>query len=144
MQFRLLYEGPIGPRQRINAEDIHRIRMALHPKLKALWQYKPLSDFAHQLRETTRPEEVAIYVPTNHVCMDYEPFRVSYTAGQPYVAATLSMYPPPGESNMGNFIAWDGKTGTIVWSVPTQMSVWGGAPATSGGVVSYRKSRGDV
>jgi len=33
------------------------------------------------------------YVPTNHVCMDYEPFRVSYTAGQPYVGATLSMYP---------------------------------------------------
>jgi hypothetical protein len=28
--------------------------------------------------------------------MDYEPFRVSYTAGQPYVGATLSMYPPNG------------------------------------------------
>ncbi len=36
------------------------------------------------------------YVPTNHVCMDYEPFKVSYTAGQPYVGATLSMYPPQG------------------------------------------------
>ena len=30
------------------------------------------------------------YVPTNHVCMDYEPFKVSYTAGQPYVGATLA------------------------------------------------------
>ena len=47
------------------------------------------------------------YVPTNHVCMDYEPFKVEYTAGQPYVGATLSMYPPKGESHMGNFIAWD-------------------------------------
>jgi len=77
------------------------------------------------------------YVPTNHVCMDYEPFRVSYTAGQPYVGATLSMYPPQGETNMGNFIAWDAKAGKIVWSVPEQFSVWSGALATAGGVVFY-------
>jgi PQQ-dependent dehydrogenase (methanol/ethanol family) len=77
------------------------------------------------------------YVPTNHVCMDYEPFRVSYTAGQPYVGATLSMYPPPGQTNMGNFIAWDAKTGKIVWSDPEQFSVWSGALATKGGVVFY-------
>src|SRR6201993_918919 len=83
------------------------------------------------------PDTGLFYVPTNHVCMDYEPFRVSYTAGQPYVGATLSMYPPPGESNMGNFIAWDGKTGKIVWSVPEQFSVWSGALATAGGVVFY-------
>ena len=53
------------------------------------------------------PDTGLFYVPTNHVCMDYEPFRVSYTAGQPYVGATLSMYPAPGGNNMGNFIAWD-------------------------------------
>src|ERR1700732_3477730 len=40
------------------------------------------------------PDTKLFYVPTNHVCMDYEPFKVSYTAGQPYVGATLSMYPP--------------------------------------------------
>jgi len=83
------------------------------------------------------PETQLFYVPTNHVCMDYEPFKVSYTAGQPYVGATLSMYPPAGESNMGNFIAWDGKTGKIVWSDPEQFSVWSGALATAGGVVFY-------
>jgi lanthanide-dependent methanol dehydrogenase len=83
------------------------------------------------------PETQLFYVPTNHVCMDYEPFKVSYTAGQPYVGATLSMYPPPGESHMGNFIAWDGKTGKIVWSVKEQFSVWSGALATAGGVVFY-------
>jgi lanthanide-dependent methanol dehydrogenase len=83
------------------------------------------------------PETQLFYVPTNHVCMDYEPTRVSYTAGQPYVGATLSMYPPPGQSNMGNFIAWDGKTGKIVWSDPELFSVWSGALATSGGVVFY-------
>jgi PQQ-dependent dehydrogenase (methanol/ethanol family) len=83
------------------------------------------------------PKTGLFYVPTNHVCMDYEPFRVSYTAGQPYVGATLSMYPPPGQTNMGNFIAWDGKSGKIVWSIPEQFSVWSGALATAGDVVFY-------
>src|SRR5438045_3091152 len=61
------------------------------------------------------------YVPTNHVCMDHEPFKVSYTAGQPYVGATLSMFPGPDEpKRMGNFIAWDGAAAKIVWSKPQQ------------------------
>jgi lanthanide-dependent methanol dehydrogenase len=83
------------------------------------------------------PDTGLFYVPTNHVCMDYEPFKVSYTAGQPYVGATLSMYPPPGQTNMGNFIAWDAKTGKIVWSDPELFSVWSGALATAGNVVFY-------
>ena len=77
------------------------------------------------------------YVPTNHVCMDYEPFRVSYTAGQPYVGATLKMYPAPGGDHMGNFIAWDAGTGEIKWSNEEKFSVWSGALATAGGVVFY-------
>jgi PQQ-dependent dehydrogenase (methanol/ethanol family) len=83
------------------------------------------------------PDTQLFYVPTNHVCMDYEPFKVSYTAGQPYVGATLSMFPPKGETNMGNFIAWDGKTGKIVWSNKEQFSVWSGALSTAGGLVFY-------
>lgn len=83
------------------------------------------------------PDTKLFYVPTNHVCMDYEPFKVNYTAGQPYVGATLSMYPPPGETHMGNFIAWDNTTGKIVWSNKEQFSVWSGALATAGGVVFY-------
>ena len=83
------------------------------------------------------PQTGLFYVPTNHVCMDYEPFRVSYTAGQPYVGATLAMYPPKGDTNMGNFIAWDATKGKIVWSDPEQFSAWGGALATAGDVVFY-------
>jgi lanthanide-dependent methanol dehydrogenase len=83
------------------------------------------------------PDTRLFYVPTNHVCMDYEPFRVNYTAGQPYVGAALSMYPPAGNSNMGNVIAWDGVNGKIVWSDPEQFSVWSGALVTAGGVVFY-------
>jgi lanthanide-dependent methanol dehydrogenase len=83
------------------------------------------------------PKTKLFYVPTNHVCMDYEPFQVEYVAGQPYVGATLSMYPPPGEKNMGNFIAWDASNGKIVWSKPEKFSVWSGALTTAGDVVFY-------
>jgi glucose dehydrogenase len=69
--------------------------------------------------------------------MDYEPYKIAYTAGQPYVGATLSMYPPKGEENLGNFIAWDAGTGKIKWSLPEPFSVWSGALATAGNVVFY-------
>ncbi|MEW5962083.1 MAG: methanol/ethanol family PQQ-dependent dehydrogenase [Pseudomonadota bacterium] len=87
---------------------------------------------------TFSPKTGLFYVPTNHVCMDYEPFKVSYTAGQPYVGATLSMYPAPNShGGMGNFIAWDAGKGKIVWSKPEQFSVWSGALSTAGDVVFY-------
>jgi glucose dehydrogenase len=69
--------------------------------------------------------------------MDYEPFKIEYTAGQPYVGATLAMYPAPGGTNMGNFVAWDATTGKIVQSHPEKFSVWSGALATAGGIVCY-------
>jgi lanthanide-dependent methanol dehydrogenase len=84
------------------------------------------------------PRTGLFYVPTNHVCMDYEPFRVSYTPGQPYVGATLAMYPAPNShGGMGNFIAWDAKEGKIAWSNKEQFSVWSGALSTAGDVVFY-------
>jgi glucose dehydrogenase len=91
------------------------------------------------------PKTGLFYVPTNHVCMDYEPFKVSYTAGQPYVGATLSMFPAPGShGGMGNFIAWDAGEGKIVWSVPERFSVWSGALTTAGGVVFYGTLEGYI
>jgi PQQ-dependent dehydrogenase (methanol/ethanol family) len=83
------------------------------------------------------PKTGLFYVPTNHVCMDYEPTRIAYVAGQPYVGATLHMYPAPGGDNLGNFIAWDAEKGKIVWSLPEPFSVWSGALATAGNVVFY-------
>jgi len=83
------------------------------------------------------PETGLFYVPTNHVCMDYEPFRVSYTAGQPYVGATLEMYPPKPDTHTGNFIAWDARIGKIVWSDKEQFSVWSGTVTTAGGLAFY-------
>jgi len=84
------------------------------------------------------PETKLFYVPTNHVCMDYEPFKVEYTAGQPYVGATLSMFPAPGShGGMGNFITWNAGTGKIVQSHAEKFSVWSGSLNTAGGLSCY-------
>jgi PQQ-dependent dehydrogenase (methanol/ethanol family) len=91
------------------------------------------------------PKTKLFYVPTNHVCMDYEPFKVEYTAGQPYVGATLSMYPAPGShGGMGNFITWDNINGKIVKSKPEKFSVWSGALVTAGDVAFYGTLEGYI
>ena len=93
------------------------------------------------------------YVPTNHVCMTYEPVSYAaggnkYVSGQAFVNANLTMYPAgavcpdcpnnnAAKDNMGNMIAWDASTGKIVWSIPEQYSVWSGVLSTAGGVVFY-------
>ncbi len=91
------------------------------------------------------PKTKLFYVPTNHVCMNYEPFEVAYVAGQPYVGATLSMFPAPkSHGGLGNFIAWDASTGKIKWSVPEPFSVWSGVLATAGDIVFYGTLEGYV
>ncbi len=96
------------------------------------------------------PDTGLFYVPTNHVCMTYEPVsNPLYEAGKPYVFANLTMYPAgkacPGKEcgnndtndNMGNFIAWDPGQGKIVWSIPEKWSVWSGVLTTKGGLAFY-------
>jgi len=84
------------------------------------------------------PSTGYVLVPTNHVCMTYEPFQVEYTAGQPYVGATLTMFPTPNShGGMGNFIAWDPSAGKIVWTKAEKFSVWSGALSTEGNVTFY-------
>jgi len=91
------------------------------------------------------PNTGLFYVPTNHVCMDYEPFAVEYVAGQPYVGATLSMYPAPGShGGMGNFITWNAGTGKIVQSKSEKFSVWSGSLNTAGGISCYGTLEGFI
>ena len=91
------------------------------------------------------PRTGLFYVPTNHICMDYEPFEVEYTSGQPYIGSTVNMYPAPNShGGLGNFIAWDAKTGKIKWSKPEAFAVWSGALATAGGVVFYGTLEGYI
>src|SRR3989441_11340461 len=68
--------------------------------------------------------------------MDYEPFEVKSTAGQPYVGATLRMFPGPG-GHMGAVIAWDATTGKIVWSNNERFSAWSGTLVTASDLVFY-------
>jgi PQQ-dependent dehydrogenase (methanol/ethanol family) len=102
------------------------------------------------------PKTGLFYVPTNHVCMDYEPVSGGeYVAGQPYVNAVLSMYAAgknypnlpnnnKEKNNLGNFIAWDADAGKIKWTIPEQFSVWSGALATDGNVVFYGTLEGYI
>lgn len=78
------------------------------------------------------------FVPTSHLCMDFEAFHADYSAGQPYIGASLTMHAVPGdEASLGRFIAWDAIGGRIVWSVPETLPLWGGALATQSGLVFY-------
>ncbi len=97
------------------------------------------------------PKTKLIYIPGNHTCMTYEPFQVEYTAGQPYVGATLNIFPAgkdvkTGEKNSstdrGSFTAWDPATGTIAWNISEPFSLWGGMVATAGDVVIYGTMEG--
>jgi len=42
-----------------------------------------------------------------------------------------------GSTNLGQFTAYDAKTGKIAWSNKETFSVWSGSVATAGGVVFY-------
>ncbi|MEJ0093543.1 MAG: PQQ-dependent dehydrogenase, methanol/ethanol family [Methylocella sp.] len=83
------------------------------------------------------PLTALFYAPVTHICMDYEPFKITYAAGQPYTGADTSVYPPKGETAMGGLIAWDAKAGKIVWSDAEPFAVASGVLATAGGVVFY-------
>ena len=91
------------------------------------------------------PKTGYMLIPTNHVCMTYEPFQVEYTAGQPYVGATLTMFPTPNShGGMGNFVAWDPADGKIVYSKPERFSVWSGVLSTAGDVAFYGTLEGYI
>lgn len=83
------------------------------------------------------PRTKLVYIPGNHVCMDYEPYRIEYVPGNAYVGATLSMFPAPGGTHLGLFTAWDAGEGKIIWSNPEPFSVWTGVLVTAGDVAFY-------
>lgn len=76
------------------------------------------------------------YVPTNHICMDYQAFDVKYKAGFPFVGALLNMY-PASPNVRGRFIAFDAVTGDTKWAIDDMFQDWSGALSTAGGVAFY-------
>ncbi len=102
--------------------------------------------FKNQGPASYSPRTKLFYIPGNHLCMDYEPFEIEYTAGQPYVGATLSMFPAgrdamtgkkDGSTNLGQFTGWDATKGKMVWSHKEPFSVWSGVVSTAGDVVFH-------
>ncbi len=82
------------------------------------------------------PRTGLMYSPLNHVCMTYEPVESKYIAGQPWVGATLTMFPGP-DGVMGGFAAYDPMNGKAVWYNKEKFSAWGGALTTASDLVFY-------
>jgi hypothetical protein len=61
MEFRLLFEGQVKPRQRASLADIHDIRKQLHPQIKKLWEHPPLDECREWLRLPTSDGDYAVY-----------------------------------------------------------------------------------
>jgi lanthanide-dependent methanol dehydrogenase len=89
-----------------------------------------------------------IYAGINRICMNYEPYEVEYTAGQPYVGAVLTMMASPeeagGHGGLGSFIAWDPVAAETVWEIDEPFAVWSGALTTAGGLAFYGTLEGFI
>ena len=97
--------------------------------------------FKDQQPSAYSPITGLFYVPTNHICMDYEGVEVKYTRGQPYVGAIVRMFPGPG-GHRGRFIAWDPMKGSVVWENKENLAAYGGALTTAGGLVFHGTMEG--
>ena len=82
------------------------------------------------------PRTKLIYVPHQHLCMNWKTSEVGYISGTPYVGATVDMYAGPG-GYRGEFMAWDPVKRTKVWSIHENMPVWSGTLVTAGDIAFY-------
>ncbi|HEY1960781.1 MAG TPA: PQQ-dependent dehydrogenase, methanol/ethanol family [Rhizomicrobium sp.] len=77
-----------------------------------------------------------LYIPHQHLCMDFKTSEVGYIAGTPYVGATVDMYGGPG-GYRGEFAAWDPVKRKKVWALKENLPVWSGTLVTAGNVAFY-------
>jgi PQQ-dependent dehydrogenase (methanol/ethanol family) len=82
------------------------------------------------------PMTKLLYVPHQHLCMDYKTSEVGYIAGTPYVGATVDMYAGPGHYR-GEFAAWDLTARKKVWAIHENFPVWSGTLVTAGNIAVY-------
>ncbi len=82
------------------------------------------------------PRTGYLYIPHQHMAMDFEGTEANYIEGTPYVGAEVKMYPGPG-GHAGIFQAWDPVAQKAAWSLQEKFPVWSGALATAGDVVFY-------
>ena len=82
------------------------------------------------------PRTKLLYVPHQHLCMNYQTSEVGYIAGVPYLGATVDMYAGPG-GYRGEFMAWDPVARKKVWEIHEKFPVWSGTLVTAGDVAFY-------
>ncbi|MBS0234883.1 MAG: PQQ-dependent dehydrogenase, methanol/ethanol family [Proteobacteria bacterium] len=82
------------------------------------------------------PKTKLLYVPHQHLCMNFKTSNVGYIEGTPYVGADVDMYAGPG-GYRGEFMAWDPVQRKKVWSIKEKFPVWSGALVTAGDVAFY-------
>ena len=90
------------------------------------------------------PRTKLLYVPHQHLSMDWESVEASYIAGTPYVGANVKMYPDPQEpgGSRGEFMAWDLVGQKKVWGIKEKFPCWSGTVVTAGDVCFYGTMEG--
>jgi glucose dehydrogenase len=82
------------------------------------------------------PATGLFFVPLSNVCMDFAVEAAAFTAGRPFLGASIKLTPGPG-GNRGRFIAWNAAQSTLAWEIREPFPVLGGALATASGLVFY-------
>lgn len=82
------------------------------------------------------PQTKLLYIPHQHLCMDFKASDAAYIAGTPYVGATVNMYAGPG-GYRGEFAAWDLTKRQKVWAIKEKFPVWTGTMVTAGNIAVY-------
>ena len=82
------------------------------------------------------PRTKLLYVPHQHLCMNFKALNVGYIAGTPFVGAEVDMYAGPG-GYRGEFMAWDVIERKKVWAIHENFPVWTGTLVTAGDVAFY-------
>jgi lanthanide-dependent methanol dehydrogenase len=82
------------------------------------------------------PQTRLLYIPHQHLCMDFKTSQAAYIRGTPYVGATVNMYAGPGHYR-GEFAAWDLTGRKKVWAIHEKFPVWTGTMVTAGNIAVY-------
>jgi PQQ-dependent dehydrogenase (methanol/ethanol family) len=82
------------------------------------------------------PRTKLLYVPHQHLCMNFKTSDVGYIAGTPFVGADVDMFAGPG-GYRGEFMAWDPVQKKKVWAIKEHLPVWSGALVTAGDIAFY-------
>jgi PQQ-dependent dehydrogenase (methanol/ethanol family) len=119
---------------------------AKHPSVgKVVRDITPVAPGAKDWQPSAySPKTGLLYVPHQHLSMDWESVETGYIAGTPYLGAEVRMYADPAEpeGNRGEFMAWDIVNQKKVWGIKEKFPCWSGALVTAGDVVFYGNMQG--